>query len=102
MKHQIEIILTPDKVNEEGFIRYIASRKIGVRASDITKVVPIRRSVDARREPIFRILADVYVGENPPEDKPPYVYNPVNKKKKVIVVCFGSAGMFAALRLIEL
>jgi uncharacterized FAD-dependent dehydrogenase len=31
-----------------------------------------------------------------------YTYNPVNKKKKVIVIGFGSAGMFAALHLIEL
>ncbi len=54
MKHQIEIIVSPEKVHDDGFFRYIASRKLGVRVSDITKIVPIRRSVDARREPIFR------------------------------------------------
>jgi len=102
MKHQIEIIVSPEKVHEEGFFRYIASRKLGVRVSDITKIVPIRRSIDARREPIFRILADVYIGETPTEEKPTYIYNPVDKKKKVIVVGFGSSGMFAALHLIEL
>lgn len=102
MKHQIEIIVSPEKIHEEGFYRYIASRKLGVRASDITKIVPVRRSIDARREPIFRVLADVYIGETPKEEKPAYVYNPVNKKRKVIVIGFGSAGMFAALHLIEL
>ena len=102
MKQQIEIIVPPEKIHEQGFLRYIASRKLGVNPSDITKIVPVRRSVDARRAPIFRILADVYIGETPSEDKPIYVYNPVDKKKKVIVVGFGSAGMFAALHLIEL
>ena len=102
MKHQIEIIVSPEKVKEEGFYRYIASRKLGVRASDITKIVPVRRSIDARREPIFRVLADVYIGETPSEERPTYVYNPVDKKKKAIVIGFGSAGMFAALHLIEL
>jgi len=102
MKHQIEIIVSPEKVHDEGFFRYIASRKLGVRVSDITKIVPVRRSIDARREPIFRILADVYIGETPSEERPTYIYNPVDKKKKVIVVGFGSSGMFAALHLIEL
>ncbi|MCW8805324.1 MAG: FAD-dependent oxidoreductase [Ignavibacteriaceae bacterium] len=102
MKQQIEIIVPPEKIHEEGFLRYIASRKLGVNPSDISKIVPVRRSIDARREPIYRILADVYIGETPSEEKPIYVYNPVNKKKKVIVVGFGSSGMFAALHLIEL
>jgi len=102
MKQQIEIIVPPEKIYEEGFFRYIASRKLGVNPSDITKIVPVRRSIDARREPIYRILADVYIGETPSIEKPIYVYNPVNKKKKVIVVGFGSSGMFAALHLIEL
>jgi len=102
MKHQIEIIVPPEKINQEGFFRFIASKKLGVRAADITKVVQVRRSIDARRNPIFRVLADVYVGETPTLESPKYIYNPVNQKKKVIVVGFGSAGMFAALRLIEL
>ena len=102
MKQQIEIIVPPEKLHEEGFLRYIASRKLGVNPTDITKIIPVRRSIDARRDPIFRIIADVYIGEIPSEEKQVYTYNPVKSKKKVIVVGFGSAGMFAALHLIEL
>lgn len=102
MKHQLEIIVPPEKLHEEGFVRYIASKKLGVKPSDITKIVPIRRSIDARRNPIYRIFVDVYIGETPAENKPVYIYNPVDKKKKAIIVGFGSAGMFAALHLIEL
>jgi len=102
MKQQIEILIPPEKINEESFFRYIASRKLGVRPEEITAIVPVRRSVDARKAPVFHMFVDVYIGEHPSEDRPKYVYNPVTDKKKVIIVGFGPSGMYAALRLIEL
>jgi uncharacterized FAD-dependent dehydrogenase len=102
MKHQIEIIVPPEKINEEGFFRYIASKKLGIRPDSITAIIPVRRSVDARKSPVFHMFVDVYVGEHPSLDKPRYFYNPVDDKKKVIVIGFGPSGMYAALRLIEL
>lgn len=102
MKYQIEIIIPPDKINEEGFFRYIASRKLGVRPDSITSIVPIRRSIDARKSPVFHMFVDVYVGEHPSLEKPRYIYNHVDDKKKVIIIGFGPSGIYAALRLIEL
>ena len=102
MKHQIELFIPPEKINEEGFFRYIASRRLGVRPEEITAIVPVRKSVDARKEPVFHLFVDVYIGEHPSESIPKYIYNPVDGKKKVIVVGFGPSGMYAALRLIEL
>ena len=102
MKQQIEIIVPPEKIYEEGFLRYIASRKLGIRQEEITAIIPIRRSVDARKAPVFHLMVDVYVGEYPTKDKPRYIYNPVDGKKNVIIVGFGPSGMYAALRLIEL
>jgi uncharacterized FAD-dependent dehydrogenase len=102
MKYQIEIIIPPEKIHEEGFFRYIASRKLSVRPESITAIIPIRRSIDARKSPVFHIFADVYVGEKPSIEKPHYVYKPVDDKKKAIVVGLGPAGIYAALRLIEL
>jgi len=102
MKQQIEIIVPPEKIYEEGFFRYIASRKLGIRPEEISSVVPVRRSVDARKAPVFHLLVDVYVGEQAPKNKPRYIYNPVEGNKKVIIVGFGPSGMYAALRLIEL
>jgi hypothetical protein len=49
---------------------------------------------------VFRILVDVYIDEKP-EEKRFITYNPVSNNKKVIIVGFGPAGMFAALKLIE-
>ncbi len=102
MKHQIEILVPPEKINETGFYRYIASRKLGINPESITSIVPIRRSIDARKSPVFHLFVDVYVGENPSLDKPLYIYKPVDDKKKVIVVGLGPSGIYAALRLIEL
>jgi uncharacterized protein len=102
MKQQIEIIVAPEKIYEESFLRYIASRKLGIRQEEITAIVPVRRSVDARKAPVFHLMVDVYVGEPPAKDKPKYIYNPVDGKKKVIVVGFGPSGIYAALHLIEL
>lgn len=102
MKHQIEILVPPDKINESGFYRYIASRKLGINPESITSIVPVRRSIDARKIPVFHLFVDVYVGEHPSAEKPLYIYSPVDDKKKVIVVGFGPSGMYAALRLIEL
>jgi uncharacterized FAD-dependent dehydrogenase len=102
MKHQIELIIPPEKIHEEGFYKYIASRKLGVRPDSITSIVPIRRSIDARKSPVFHIFADVYVGEHPSMEKPRYIYSPVDDRKKVLIIGFGPSGMYAALRLIEL
>jgi uncharacterized FAD-dependent dehydrogenase len=102
MKQQIEILIPPEKIFEESFFRYIASRKLGVKPEEITAIVPVRRSVDARKAPVFHMFVDVYIGEHPTRGKPKYKYNPVDGKKKVVVVGFGPSGMYAALRLIEL
>ena len=102
MKQQIEIIVPPEKIYEESFFRYIASRKLGIRTEEITAIVPVRRSVDARKSPVFHLMVDVYIGEQAPKNKPKYIYNPVEGNKKVIIVGFGPSGMYAALRLIEL
>lgn len=102
MKHQIEIIVPPEKIHEQGFFRYIASRKLGVRPDSITAVVPVRKSVDARKSPVFHLFVDVYLGEQPAIERPRYIYDHVDDKKKVIVIGFGPSGIYAALRLIEL
>ncbi|MGB5529886.1 MAG: FAD-binding protein [Ignavibacteriaceae bacterium] len=102
MKNQIEIIVPPEKFYEQAFLINSAARKLRINPTTITAIRQLRRSIDARQNPVFKILIDVYIGELPSEENPKYIYNPVDGKKKVIVVGFGSAGMFAALRMIEL
>ena len=102
MKKQIELIIYPEKIYDQEFILNSAAKKLRVNPTEITAIKQLKRSIDARQSPIYKLLADIYIGELPSEENPKYIYNPVKGNKKVIVVGFGPSGMFAALRLIEL
>ncbi|MEJ2103481.1 MAG: FAD-dependent oxidoreductase [Ignavibacteriaceae bacterium] len=102
MKKQLELIIFPENIYNQEFIQSFAAKKLNVNPSDITGIRTIRRSIDARQRPIFKLLVDVYINEPVSEDNQTYIYNPVDGKKSVIVVGFGPSGIFAALRLIEL
>ena len=102
MKRQIEVIVSPEKLHNKEFLYSRAAETLNLSVDEIKAVVQLRRSIDARRKyPVYKILADVYVNESPlPEER--IVYKVVKPGKKVIIVGFGPAGMFAALRSIEL
>ena len=102
MKKQIELIVFPEKIYDQEFITHLAAKRLKINPKDITGIRQLRRSIDARKSPIFKVLMDVFIGEPPSEENPKYIYNAVNGKKKAIVVGFGPSGIFASLRLIEL
>ena len=63
--------------------------------------VPVKRSVDARKEPVWRYRYEAYEsGEYQPYAVPQYM--DVHDAEPVIVVGAGPAGMFAALKLLTL
>ncbi|QQS37599.1 MAG: FAD-dependent monooxygenase [Ignavibacteriales bacterium] len=103
MKQQIEIVVPPDKIGNRDYQKLTASQKLKIPPEEITAVVPIKRSIDARRkEPVYRILVDVYVNEESAKSELKFDYKNVEKSKSVIIVGSGPAGLFAALKLIEL
>jgi len=102
MKTQIEIALLPENALSDSAIRTEISDQLQISAEEINAVRLVRRSIDARKFPVYKLLLDVYVNETPTEENPFINYKPVTGKKKVAVVGFGPAGMFAALRLLEL
>lgn len=102
MIHNIEINILPKFINDKIYIVNKAAKKLKLISNKISSIKIIRRSLDARKQPVYRLSVEVYVGEKPKETVEKYLYNPVKDKKKVLIVGFGPAGMFAALRLIEL
>jgi uncharacterized protein len=103
MKKQIEIVIPPAELYNKEYQYIKAAEKTGVNIGEIKGLIPVKRSIDARgRKPFFRILADVYINENPVEEKIEFNYKNVKGGKRLIIVGFGPAGMFAALRGIEL
>lgn len=103
MTHEIEIVIPPEKINDYEFLRTQAAQKLKINLAEINGVQAIRRSVDARsRNPVYRIKAIVYISEEPDELRAAIQYKPVKTNQNVVIVGMGPAGMFAALRLIEL
>lgn len=102
MKKQIELSIPPEKISVDSILRSEASKVLSIPPENITSVIPLKRSIDARtRNVVFRFLVDVYINEKPNEEKRTINYQAVSEKHKVIIVGFGPAGMYAALRLIE-
>ena len=100
----VQINLTPAAAADEASIKKISASLAGIDQSAITAVRIVKRSVDARKKNVrVNLSVEVFSGE----DSTIPVINPflpvdVSLKKEVIIVGAGPAGLFAALRLIEL
>lgn len=100
----IEIILSPEEAFDDNLFPSILYHKTGFRDDGSVRIVPVKRSIDARgRKVIVRMQCEIYKGK---EVAPPIAasrnYQDVRNSKQAIIVGAGPAGLFAALRLIEL
>lgn len=104
MQTQIDIILTPLQASDERLYMPLLAARLGVKEDDITSARVIRRSIDARKKNIkvnLRFL--VACGEPPaPSAQMAFDYPDVSLAREVAIIGAGPAGLFAALRLIEL
>ena len=105
LKREIETLLAPEVAFDE-LTRYEAIlQAAGVQPGEVDFLHLKRRSIDARgRQPLVRLRADIYF-KNTPKDLfgPWFVYPNVNiSKVRVLIIGAGPAGLFAALRCIEL
>ena len=73
MKKQIELIVFPEKIYDQEFITNLSAKKLKINPKDIKAVRQLRRSIDARQNPVFKILLDVFIGEPLSEDNPKYI-----------------------------
>jgi uncharacterized FAD-dependent dehydrogenase len=103
---KIELLLAPQDAVRAEVRMEAASRETGIDISRIKSVVVSRRSIDARQKQVkIRLAADVYIDENPAHGilfENNFSYQNVANKPSAIIIGCGPAGMFAALRLIEL
>jgi len=104
MIKQIQINLTPAAASDQEAIKKISASLAGIDQKEIFSIRIIKRSVDARKKNIrVNLTVEVVSGDDSalPELNP-YKPQNVSLKKEVIIVGAGPAGLFAALRLIEL
>ncbi len=102
MIREIQISVHPGFIGDEAYIRRTVARKLGIDVNDISAIRTEKRSIDARKRPVFRLKLTVFINEKPVVKEKPIEWRPVGKGKTVIIVGSGPAGLFAALRLIEL
>ncbi|MCG7501863.1 FAD-binding protein [Tenacibaculum sp. Mcav3-52] len=99
---QLRVNLVEER--KDNILQLKAAKKLGISIADITSVKVLRKSIDARKkEVIFNYKVAVYINE-PQPDTPDYIfeYQDVSNAKEIHIVGFGPAGMYAALRCIEL
>lgn len=101
MRKQIELQIFPNNIDNRDFIKTLAAKKLEINPDEITAIVPIRRSIDSRKRPVYKILYEVFISQNPREFDNNIEYKPVKGNKKAIIVGSGPGGLYSALRLIE-
>ncbi len=105
MRKVIDLNLKPEEAFDENVFNRLARQASGISAGEEQVVVrPLRRSVDARsRQVKVNVQAEIWINEEPPAA---ISYSPdlpdVSSAPEVLVVGAGPAGLFAALRLVEL
>lgn len=103
MRKEVELKLLPYEAENSALIKARAAHKCQLKPEEITEILPLRRSIDARgQQPFIRLLVEVYVGEqHQPEPAILSGLQPVHERPAVLIVGTGPAGYFAALELIE-
>lgn len=100
----VELTLRPEEAFDDSLFPAILYEKLGLKNDGSVYVNTVKRSIDARgKTVIVRLLCEIASKE---EKKPFISYSKhlssVTGRKPVVIVGSGPAGLFAALRLIEL
>ena len=103
MVKEIEIVCSPGQQEDEAALKKIAAESLKISPSKISTIKILKRSIDARgRRVVFRMQVEVFVDEVYVPEAFTVKYPNVKEAKPVIIVGAGPAGLFAALRCIEL
>jgi len=104
MGKQIQLNLAPQASSDEDSIKKASAAVAGIDQSEIRSVRILKRSVDARQKNIRVNLSVEIITEDESSIQAIDPFRPLNvsRNKEIIIVGAGPAGLFAALRFIEL
>lgn len=104
MDKEVEIRIPPEMLHDAAFQRKAIAKALRLSAQQIKYYSLIRRSIDARgKQVVFALRFQVSLDKPLPSAKSfSLCLKNVARQEPAIIVGFGPAGMFAALRLIEL
>ena len=102
MKH-ISLDLTPEQYHVPELLQQATARAVGTGVGDLASVNVTRRTLDCRRQPVYHTDLDVYLhGDVVPEAEHIHFEPLTATAPHVVIVGAGPAGLFAALRCLEL
>lgn len=104
MIQELQLRILPEQAASEQSIAAYVAREQGIDMRTIKSVRVLKRSIDARQRTVMiNLKVRLYINEFPQDDEFPHIdYGDVSGMPQAVVVGAGPAGLFAALRLIEL
>lgn len=104
MKYNYQLRVKPETAAKQDLLRKEVSRHASLPVEEISHVEVRKRSIDARQKAVkINLQVDVYVAEEfEKNDLKLPDYKNVADKEEVYIIGAGPAGLFAALRSIEL
>ena len=104
MIKEIQLRVNLVEERQENILQRKAAQFLDIDKKEITAVKVLRKSIDARKKNIiFNYKVAVYIEEQIPESSTySFEYKDVSSAKEIHIVGFGPAGMWAALRCLEL
>jgi uncharacterized protein len=104
MVKELQLRVTLKEEERSDILIIKSAHALDIDKEDITGVKVLRKSIDARKANIiFNYKIAVYIREVLPKtSKYQFDYKDVSKAKPIHIIGFGPAGMYAALRCIEL
>ena len=104
MIKNISLTLSPDQAANHASLAGIAAKQINIQTNRIKDFEILKKSFDARKKDIKVVLSlNLYIDEERPAIES-YLskYKKSSSQKKVLIIGSGPAGLFAALKCIEL
>ncbi len=104
MIKEIQLRVSLPDEEQDANLKKRAASFLDIPMDQITGVVVLRKSIDARKKiVVFNYKLAVYVNEKLPQESAyQFDYKNVSKARPIHIIGFGPAGMYAALRCIEL
>lgn len=99
----IHLSLPPVQAASEELILQASANQLNISKDVISSFRILKRSIDARKRKVkVQLKIEVFINEDTPSEEIKRSYPDVSKEESIIIVGAGPAGLFAALKLIEL
>ena len=102
MSTLIQISIEPHEQEDEALLLSLALSKSKILKKDVREWRVRKRSIDARRAPVkLNLQIEIWSGHEERKEVHPFFPKDVSDSKKIAIIGFGPAGIYAALRAIE-